>query len=388
MGGRHTARISVGGLAAIAVAYGMARYGYGLFVPEFRAAFALSTQAVGLVASAAYAAYLTALLAAGVATARVGPRVPVVAGGVAAGVGMALIALAPSPVVFAVGAVVAGSSAGWSWAPFSDAVAGAVPAERRGRALAIVSTGTSIGLLVAAPIALVGGAAWRGVWLAFAACAAAAAVYNAWALPRGLAHQPAGGVPRLRPGWFARPGATPLFGIPFVVTVATSTYFTYAVDLVRATGWPPTAGPTLWALIGAAGLVGLAGGDLARRYGPRRLAAAALTAVSSGIALLGLAPASLLAGGLSAVFYSAGYMLLYATLVAHNGEVFADRPSAGWSATMLVISAASILGPASTGLLASHLGLRPTFLLVAVLPLAAISLARQLPAASPATTTQ
>jgi hypothetical protein len=39
------------GLLAIAVAFGFARYGYGLFVPEFRNAFSLSAEALGFIAA-------------------------------------------------------------------------------------------------------------------------------------------------------------------------------------------------------------------------------------------------------------------------------------------------------------------------------------------------
>jgi hypothetical protein len=58
----RTAHISLAGLSAVAVAFGLARYGYGLFVPVFREAFDLSTEMVGFLASGAYASYLVALI--------------------------------------------------------------------------------------------------------------------------------------------------------------------------------------------------------------------------------------------------------------------------------------------------------------------------------------
>lgn len=89
-------QLAAAGLLAIAVAFGFARYGYGLFVPEFRNAFGLSTEALGFIAAGAYASYLAALLATGALVACVGPRLPVVIGGLSAAAGMAMIALAPN----------------------------------------------------------------------------------------------------------------------------------------------------------------------------------------------------------------------------------------------------------------------------------------------------
>ena len=49
--GNGSLRLGLAGFAATAVAYGPARVGYGLFVPDFREAFGLSTGAAGLVGS-------------------------------------------------------------------------------------------------------------------------------------------------------------------------------------------------------------------------------------------------------------------------------------------------------------------------------------------------
>ena len=84
VGVSKTTRLALAGLCAIAVAYGFARYGYGLFVPVFREEFGLSTETVGLVSSAGYAAYLSAMVLTGFLVGRTGPRFPVVTGVVCA----------------------------------------------------------------------------------------------------------------------------------------------------------------------------------------------------------------------------------------------------------------------------------------------------------------
>lgn len=88
---QKTGQLMFAGLSAIAVAYGFARYGYGLFVPAFREEFGLSTEAVGYISSGAYASYLLAMVLTGFLVGRIGPRFPVVTGAVCAGVGMLLV---------------------------------------------------------------------------------------------------------------------------------------------------------------------------------------------------------------------------------------------------------------------------------------------------------
>lgn len=83
-----TRQLGLAGFFATAVTFGLARNGYGLFLPDIPEEFGLSTVMLGLIASGLYASYLAALFAA-----RVGPRLPVMIGLLSAGVGMALVAL-------------------------------------------------------------------------------------------------------------------------------------------------------------------------------------------------------------------------------------------------------------------------------------------------------
>ncbi|MEJ7842306.1 MAG: MFS transporter, partial [Rubrobacter sp.] len=115
-------RLGLAGFVATAVTFGPARNGYGLFLPEIREEFGLSTQMLGFIASGLYAGYLAALLAVGLFAARTGPRLPVLVGLFSAGVGTTLVAFSPNATVLAAGVILAGTGAGWSWAPYNDAV--------------------------------------------------------------------------------------------------------------------------------------------------------------------------------------------------------------------------------------------------------------------------
>jgi predicted MFS family arabinose efflux permease len=373
-GHANSRQLAPAGLLAIAVAFGFARYGYGLFVPEFRDAFGLSTEALGFIAAGAYASYLAALLATGALVARVGPRLPVVIGGLSAAVGMAMIALAANTPMLVAGVLLAATSPGWSWAPFSDAVARMIRPESQSRTLSIITTGTTFGILVAGPAALLAGGAWRGAWIAFAIVALAATTWNAFLLPAGP-HSNGGGEggsaqPELRWQWFIGPRSLRLFAVAASFGFAGTVYWTYAVDLVSRTGgFSPSAGPLLWTAVGITGITGVATGDLISRLGLRLSLVAALTALGIATGAIGAAPTSWVALGISAALFGSSFMVLSALLVTWTSNVFPVQPGTGFSATQVFLAAGTITGPALMGVVAGRFSMETAFIITALLAL-------------------
>jgi predicted MFS family arabinose efflux permease len=134
------------GLATIAVTYGLARFAYGLFLPEMRESLDLSESVLGLIGAGSYAGYCFAILGALVFTPRAGPRFMAIAAGTVAVVGMAAVAGAPAAWVLALGVLVAGSSSGLASPPMGEAVATSIPEESQDRANALINSGTSVGV--------------------------------------------------------------------------------------------------------------------------------------------------------------------------------------------------------------------------------------------------
>jgi MFS family permease len=62
-------------------------------------------------------------------------------------------------------------------------------------------------------------------------------------------------------------------------------------------------------------------------------------------------------------------MVMSALLSVWSSTIFAERPSTGFSATLLLFGAGSVLGPGVMGALADGFGLGPAFLLTAALSL-------------------
>jgi len=147
----------------IAVSFGLARYGYGLLLPEMQAELSISPSAAGLIASGTCASYLVANVWVVRVTIRRGARAAIALAAAFAAVGMAMIASATSAAVLAAGVLVGGAAAGFAFPPYADLVARDVQPRRRDLAWSTISSGTVGGWLSPGPIAIAAGDRWRTV---------------------------------------------------------------------------------------------------------------------------------------------------------------------------------------------------------------------------------
>jgi predicted MFS family arabinose efflux permease len=363
-GGPGALRVASAGIGVVGASFGMARYGYGLLLPDIRSSYGLTSGALGLIAAGSYLAYLAASAAVGPLAARLGARRLVVLGGCCATSGMLLAGLSGTPLVLALGVLVGGASSGLVFPPFADAVEALVAPARRARTLAAVSSGTGYGVAIAVPIALVAGSAWRSAWLAFAAVSMLVTLWAARVLP-GTRPAPRD-LPRISWSWLVCPRSGPLLVGALLLGLAASVYWTFAVDYLVTEGSLPTSTSRLFlALVGAASVLGILAGDLLRRVSPAG-AFSALTAMLAGsLGLLAATPASLGAAALSGVLFGASLNLIVAIQSIWTSRVFAERPSAGLAAVMFMLGLGLLIGPPAAGLLADRLGLGAVLLLAA-----------------------
>ena len=373
-------QLALAGLSAIAVAYGFARYGYGLFVPAFRKEFGLSTEAVGLISSGAYASYLIAMVSTGFMVGRTGPRFPVVVGLACAGAGMSLIAASGGVALLAAGAVLAGASPGFCWAPFSDAVAMVVEKGKHNRVLSVISTGTTFGLTVAGPVVILasgagGDSGWRYALALFAVVAFGAALWNFRLLPNVPYREDRDGDEE-NPGvgWFVRRESAPLLGQAFCYGLVAAFYYTYAVDLVRRSGFSEEWGPILWSLVGVSGVTGVLSGDAVSRFGLGRCLAGCLVVLGTSIGALSFSSGSGALVVACALAFGASYMPVAALLALWSRQVFYERPATGFSAVLFSLAVGSIAGPAVLGAVAGTFSLEAAFWCAAILTVSSVVL--------------
>ena len=361
---KQTIGIGVGGAAVVGVAFGMARYAYGMTLPDVRSEFGLSDLLLGLIASGTFAGYLIGLVSVPPLSARRGPRAPTTVGGVCGVVGGATVALAPSPWILAVGAVLSGSAAGWVWAPYSDIVTKVAPRRHQPTLLAVITTGTSLGLVGLAALGLLATiTSWRLTWAGIAVAAAVAALVNLRAVPRlDAPHRDE----EARRGSPWRRAMLPPLTYAVLYFAAITIYFTYATEAARSGGLGSTAAPLLFALIGVGGLVGLRTGRMTRAVGALAVGVGSVCVVSSALLLLGLGRTSLPLTLISAVLLGMGYMVGSSLLAIWTAQVVPDRPGDGFTVALVVGAVTSIAAPAAMGALIPVLGLPTMLVLVAV----------------------
>jgi predicted MFS family arabinose efflux permease len=349
--------LTIAGASLIAVSFGLARYGYGLFVPELRADLNLSTAEVGTVSSLSYVGYGLGLLGCASLVRRRGARAAALTAGSLVTTGIFAVAAARAAPVLAGGMTVAGVGVGLSWPPFSDLAAHHVAPARRGRVMSTISTGTCAGLLVAGPLALLAGRAWRAVWIAFGALALAVLITNALVLPRaGVVVAPA----RAHRARLDRRLVT-LCGYALVYGAIGAAFFTFAVELAHAEHHGRTAAVLVWMIVGATGLGGVLASDLIDRLGLRDATATALAGMTVGLLTVGVFSASLLGLDAGAAVFGPFYMGGAAVIPRWAQRLSPSSPARPHSVATGATALGSVAGALLAGGLATLDGLPAIF---------------------------
>ena len=160
-------RLVASGLALIAATYGLARFGYGLFLPRFAEAFEMGPAVSGAIQAGSFLSYcVTALLAARLGTR---PRLVVLLAGATAALGAAGVAAAPNAGVLAAAVVLAGAGAGFATPGLVSLIESNVEDRRQENAQTIVNSGTGAGLVAAGLLLILVAGQWRLGWAVIAA---------------------------------------------------------------------------------------------------------------------------------------------------------------------------------------------------------------------------
>lgn len=153
-------------------ALGLARFGYTGLLPPMQAELGLDNTQAGGLATANMLGYLALSAIGGMLASRYGARRIVSVGLVCTGSAMLLTGIAHSFVTAAMWRGLAGMGSGLSNVAVMGMMTAWFTARRRGMALGIVVTGSSLGLIFVGPIiprllAVYGNGGWRTCWLLF-----------------------------------------------------------------------------------------------------------------------------------------------------------------------------------------------------------------------------
>jgi len=263
-------------------------FSWSVLLPALATDFSAGSRLVASTFSTAIAAFALAVVAAGRAVDRYGPRRTSAAAGVLSGAGLTVTALAQHLVVLHVGyGLLFGAGSGLAYSSvvtWTSTRTGS--SSGSATSVGVVVAAYAAGPIVAGPVAGLGTSAWgwRPTVLVGAATVTTVTVLASRLLPDGVAARRAPGEPTRDSD---RPALTALWLLFLAGTMPGLFAFTYAASLATDRGLPPHLGGLAVAAMGSGNLVGrLLAGALADRVGLR-------WALRADLALLGIALAAL-----------------------------------------------------------------------------------------------
>lgn len=364
---------ALSGLALVGVTFGMARYGYGLYLPRFVQTYGLNKTAQGLIGSGSYAGYLVATLFASWGAGRFGPKILLMLSAIAAALGTALVAEAHSALMLAVGVIIAGASPGIIFPALSEWVSMVADEKQKNSLFTIMNSGTGAGIVVSAGLVAFTSVSVSHAWWLFSVCAVVFGILAAWLAPGGKAinaHQAE--VFQFKDLLLAK--AWSLYGVAVIAGFVTAIYWTFSVDTIShsLSGKLGDTDPALifWIATGFFGFVGALAGDAINNRGLGNVLALTMVAIAIALALLGMVPDNLPLVLVSGVIFGAAFIFITGLLGVWSMAIFPNRPSAAFGVTFLLFTAGAAAGPALSGLLAAGHGQGLVFNLAACIALA------------------
>lgn len=306
----------VTGILFIAMAYGISRFSYGLLLPYFNDEIGMTNQISGIISSLSYLTYIVGLLSVYTVFKNFQPRTMLIFSGCISLYGLYLLSVTEHVMIFGLGVVMMGYSAGIATAPFGPIVKEKISVGYQDRSNAWINTGIGLGLMLIGGIVWLLAPDWRLCYMIFLILSLTIVYFNYRKLPRvemsHLNYQL-----KLNQTFYGRK----LIISTLLLGMGTSAYWTYFQTYIFQTHHKELA-PLFWIILGIGGLFGGFAGESKERFG--------LTRVQIGTALLlGLADISLV---LSENFF----LMLFSTFLFGLVYVFAMRVYAFWSARLYV----------------------------------------------------
>jgi predicted MFS family arabinose efflux permease len=345
---KNSTSLGITGFSLIAVTYGMARFSWGLMMPEVAKEVPFSPQVVGIIAACSYLAYCLAIVCTPLLVSRFGPRMPAMTAALAAAVGLLLLVLAHSPLMLAVGLFIAGTSAGLSSPALAEAVSQRISAHHQPQVNTVINAGTGAGIIVSVPILLAMPGGWRMACMIFAALAALCLFLIYRHIPAGTVEKMQQSPLTLREGF--SPAMLRLAIIALISGAASAAWWSFGPDILgHHLGVNTQLRSLLWLISGAAGILAVFTGLLARYLTWTQIYR--LSQLCMALPLLLMAFSQSDSGWLipAVAMCGAGYVTLSGVLLVYAADALRQAPATGVSIAFFMLAAGQVVGSALFG---------------------------------------
>lgn len=367
-------RLVFPGITMIAVTYGLARFSYGLLLPNISQDLAMSPSISGIISSLFYLSYCFAIVLSTVLTVDKGPRVIVLIAGALAIVGLIIMGVSPNVWVLGFGVLLAGASTGFASPPYGTAITLWIESDKQGSANTWINSGTSIGLVLSGIGAILLASSWRFTYLIYAFIGLIAFIWNAKVLPRAEANQHV--IFKMgKLSFKGVRGATLLIISSTTLGISTAVFWTFAIDFIKSTGnYSSWQLPLFWVILGIFGLLGGFSGRLVKQFGLSFTYKWGCLIISAASFLLAWHPEQWSVSYLSAALFGISYIFITGLLMVWGIRVFMTNASLGIGTPFLLLAIGQVIGSLFAGVIIDFVGFAPTFVIYGFMGIISIML--------------
>jgi predicted MFS family arabinose efflux permease len=351
---KHNVNLLAAAFALTAVSYGLARFAFGLLLPEIRTELSLDIATTGWIGSSAFVAYCIGVCITFASNRACSPRALAFAAGLASTVGMVIITLSTSGIVLGLGVALAGLSTGLTSPPLATAVSLQCDDAHRPKANAIINAGTAAGIVFSGLASLLAFGGWRELYILFSVISGVVAVWVLYAVPTG--HERTSSRP-FSFAIFRRPGMLALCTGSFLMGLSSTAIWTFGGSLLRDEfNFTQSDIAWIWVALGLAGVTGAMTGVFVQRFGLMRVHWVSLAGMAVGIVGLSFTSVSVAFAFISVALFGASYITSSGAFLIQGIRLLPDRPDLGLGMPFLILAAGQSAGSPLFGALLSGWG--------------------------------
>lgn len=357
-------RIILPGIAMIGVTYAFARYSFALYLPNISVSIGITEAEAGIASSAAYIAYTLALLTSSYLIRKFNEKRVIQLAGITAILGLIGIAFSYNLYLLICSTFIAGLGSGWASPAYSQVVKNSFNIKDADRGNTWINTGTSFGLILSGPVALLFIEQWRLAFLLFAFISVLVLIWNTIRLPfkeNSFSEQRLFKQSVLKNAKF-------LLMASLIIGFGSSIFWTFSRNHLQVSHNMSTIeSVSFWVLMGVSGIAGGVAGRMILKLGLSHAYRIILICMSVAIALITIPNMPTIY--LSAILFGISYIFLTGILIVWATRIFKDMPSIGVSLAFLSLGVGQSMGSAIGGEMINVTSYSFSFILYAAISL-------------------
>jgi len=355
---KHNVNLVAAAFALTAVSYGLARFAFGLLLPQIRTELSLDIATTGWIGSSAFVAYCIGVCVTFALNRACSPRAIAVAAGLASTIGMVIITLSTTGWVLGLGVALAGLSTGLTSPPLATAVSLQFDDAQRPKANAIINAGTAAGIVFSGLASLLAFGGWRELYMLFSIISCVVAVWVLYAVPTGRERTTSEPMSfAISFAIFKRPGMLALCTGSVLMGLSSTAIWTFGGSLLRDEfDFTQTDIAWIWVALGLAGVAGAMTGVFVQRFGLVRVHWVSLAGMAAGMIGLSFTSVSVVFAFISVALFGASYITSSGAFLIQGIRLLPDRPDLGLGIPFLILAAGQSAGSPLFGALLSGWG--------------------------------